>query len=288
LNTGKNAEIIVVTNQKGGVGKSTTSEALAAGLSIRGYKTLLIDLDPQGSVSLSSGVNENLPNAYDLLTGTVNPQEAAQHNTQDNTQKDTHDNTHDNTQDNTQEDTQQRPWIIPAGKDLARLDAELNMTGKEYRLKERIRALAPEYDYIVIDTPPALGILTINALTAADSLVIPANADLYSLQGIGQLYETIQAVKTYTNPGLVVKGVLLTRHSPRNILSRDMAEAARRTAEQIGTFLYDAVIRESVAVKEAQASQQSIFGYAPKSNAGVDYMGFVDEFIERGKPHAKE
>ena len=111
---------------------------------------------------------------------------------------------------------------------------------------------------------------------------MPAQADIYSLQGIGQLTETLGAIRAYTNPGLALAGIILTRHNVRNILSRDMADAARATAEQLGTFLYNTVIREAVALKEAQAQRLPIFQYAPKSNPAFDYMAFTDEFLERG------
>ena len=255
------AKIIVTANQKGGVGKSTTAEALAEGLTIKGKKTLLIDLDPQRSITLTSGADTTKPNAYDVLTGRINAQEATQYRTQ-------------------------QADIIPASKNLVRLDVELTATDKEYRLKEKITPLLSSYDFIIIDTPPALGILTINALTAATGLIIPAQADLYSLQGIGQLYDTIEVIRAYTNQSLTLNGILLTRHNSRSVLSRDMAETAANTATQIGTFLYDTVIREAVALKEAQASQQSIFEYAPKSNAAADYLSFTEEFLERSGYYA--
>jgi chromosome partitioning protein len=250
------SEVIVVANQKGGVGKSTTAEALSEGLYKKDYKTLLIDLDPQGSISLTARADTGIPTAYDLLTNKANAHEVTQHRTQ-------------------------RADLIPAGVNLAKLDIELTAIGKDHRLKEKIAPLVPEYDYIVIDTPPVLGIITINALTAATGLIIPAQADLYSLQGIGQLYDTIGAVRAYTNPALALRGILLTRHNARNILSRDMAETAKSTAAEIGTFVYDTVIRECVALKEAQANQQTIYEYDPKSNASQDYMSFVEEFIGR-------
>lgn len=255
------ARIICTTNQKGGVGKSTTAEALAEGLTIKGKRTLLIDLDPQGSITLTAGADPNRPTAYEVFTKQAGAAEAIQQRAG-------------------------RADIIPASKSLARLDVELTVTGKEYRLKEQLKPLLSRYDFIIIDTPPALGVLTVNALTAANSIIIPAQADIYSLQGIGQLCETIDAIRAYTNPGLTLAGVLLTRHNSRSVLSRDMADAARSTAEQIGTFLYNAVIREAVAVKESQASQQPIYEYAPKSNAAADYMAFTEEFLERSGDHA--
>jgi chromosome partitioning protein len=233
-----NAKILCITNQKG-----------------------LIDLDAQGSISLTAGASTGKPTAYEVLTKQCAADEAIQ-------QRDS------------------RADILPASKSLARLDVELTATGKEYRLKEQLSPLLSRYDFIIIDTPPALGVLTVNALTAAHSIIIPAQADIYSLQGIGQLSETLDAIRAYTNPGLTLAGILLTRHNARSVLSRDMAEAAAATAAQIGTFLYRGVIREAVAIKESQASQQSIFSYAPKSNAAIDYMAFVNEFLERSGNNA--
>lgn len=247
--------IISIASQKGGVGKSTTAQALWAGLRLKGYKVLLVDLDPQGNITYTAGADNAEYTAYELLTGKATAAEIIQQ-------------------------TQQGD-IIPAGRGLTRLDLELNTTGKEYKLKEALEPFKKRYDYIIIDTPPALGLLTINALTASNSLIIPAQADIYSLQGIGQLHETIEAVKKYCNPSLHLQGILLTRHSQRAVLSRDMAEMIKATATQISTFVYKTVIRECIAVKEAQARKQDIFAYAPGSNASKDYLSFIGELIER-------
>lgn len=248
------AHVIAITNQKGGVGKSTTAAALGAGLSLRGYKVLFVDLDPQGNLSYIMQADAERPSAYEILTGRAGTAAAIQ--------------------------TTAGGDIVSASSDLSGADMELNRTGKEYRLKEALQPVSDNYDYIVIDTPPALGILTINALTAADRLIIPAQAEIFSLQGIGQLSGTINAVKTYCNPALQIDGILLTRHSGRAVLSRDMAEMIADTAAQIGTSVYKAVIREGIAIKEAQANRESIFSYSPRSNAAADYTAFIDEFLK--------
>lgn len=263
------AQVIVITNQKGGVGKSTTAESLAEGLHIKGYKTLLIDLDPQGSATLITGADTTKPTAYDLLTDRVTPDDVIQHR-------------------------ENRADIIPAEKNLERLDIELPASGKDQRLKKKIAPLTTQYDYIILDTPPALGIITINALTAADCVVIPIQADIMSLQGLGQLYNTICEIREYTNPNLKLRGILLTRHNPRTLLSRGMANNAKIMADEIGTFVYDTVIRESISLKESQAARQNIYTYAKSNfseknylscNAALDYTAFVDEFIKRGQRH---
>ena len=140
--------------------------------------------------------------------------------------------------------------------------------------------LAGSYDYVIIDTPAALGTLTINALTAANSVIIPVQADIYSLQGIEQLNQTIEAVKKYCNPALYIRGILATRYNGRAIISKDMLSNFEEAAGQLNTRLYSTPIRECISIKEAQASQQNIFEYAPRSNAAKDYNAFIDEFLE--------
>ena len=247
------SKVYAIINQKGGVGKSTTAEALAAGLSFKGYKTLSIDLDAQANMSYTAGAKTDGATALGVLTGEVDTAAAIQHTGSGD--------------------------IIAASKALAGADAFIADTGKEYKLREALEGVKAAYDYIIIDTPPALGILTINALTACDSVIIPAQADIYSLQGVEQLAETMKPVKKYCNPALTVGGILLTRYSPRSVLSREVAELAGQLAGKLGTKLFKTTIREAIAVKEAQISQQSLYTYAPKANVIEDYNRFIDELI---------
>ena len=248
---------ITVTNQKGGTGKTTTAIQLAAGLSLKGYKTLSIDLDAQGNLTYTAGAKTNGATAPGVLTGEVKAEDAIQHTPSGD--------------------------IIAANKALAGADAFIADTGKEYRLKEALESLQAAYDYIIIDTPPALGILTINALTACNSVIIPAQADIYSLQGIEQLADTMKPVKKYCNPNLKIAGILLTRYNSRSVLSREVAELAEQLADKLGTKLFKTTIREAIAVKEAQISQQSLFDYAPKAKVTEDYRAFIEELLEQEK-----
>ena len=237
---------IAIVNRKGGVGKTATVLALGAGLRMKGYKVLYVDLDSQTNLTYGLGADANSITSMDLLTGSAPAGASVQH-------------------------TQQGD-IIAGAEDLASADATITGTGKEYRLKEAIDGL--QYDFCIIDTPAQLGVLTINALTAADCAIIPVQADIDSLQGMGQLNK-------YCNKDLFIQGILITRYNGRAIISRDMLSNLEDAAQLLNTQLYNVHIRECVAVKEAKANQQDIFSYAPKSNAASDYAAFVDEFIER-------
>lgn len=247
-------ETIAIVNRRGGVGKTATAHAVGAGLARRGYKTLFIDLDSQCNLTFDVGGTTAPLTSMEVLSGTATAQEAIQH--------------------------AQGGDIIPASPSLAVADTTLEGTGKEYRLKEALEPIAGEYDYIIIDTPPALGVLTINALTACTSAIIPAQAEVHSLQGIGLLYEAVKAVKKYTNPGIAIKGILVTRYNGRAILSRDMKENLEATAKELGTKVFSTPIRECTAIKEAQATQSDIYSYAPRSNATADYTALIDELLK--------
>lgn len=263
-------EIYAIINQKGGVGKSTTALALACGLSAAGKRILCIDLDAQGNLSYTLGTSDETSSAMDVLAHNIPLQEAIQRSVERDDAK------------------HQMPDVVAASQSLTSADLSITQTGKEFRLREAMEPVLDDYDYIVIDTPPALGILTINALSAATSAVIPAQADIYSLQGIGQLYSTLSAVRRYTNPNIRIDGILITRYNPRAILSRDITEMIENTAKQLDTQVFDAKIRESIAVKEAQANKQSLFDYAPRNNATLDYSAFIAQLLERSPNHGEK
>lgn len=250
-------EVIAIVNRRGGVGKTATAHAVGAGLAHRGYKILFVDLDSQCNLTYDLGATPAPLTSLEVLSGTATAAEAIQHAAGGD--------------------------IIPASPSLAVADTTIEGTGKEYRLKEALEPLAGKYDYIIIDTPPALGVLTVNALTASDSAIIPAQAEVHSLQGIGLLYEAIRAVQKYTNPALTIKGILLTRYNGRAILSRDMRENLEAAAADLGTKVYATPIRECTAIKEAQATQSDIYSYAPRSNAAADYTALIEELLAENK-----
>jgi len=249
-------EIIAIVNRRGGVGKTATAHAVGAGLAKRGYKTLFIDLDSQCNLTFDLGVSNVPLSSMEVLSGTASAKEAIQHSKGGD--------------------------IIPASPSLAVSDTTIDGTGKEYRLKEALEPLEDEYDYIIIDTPPALGVLTVNALTACHSAIIPAQAEVHSLQGIALLNEAITAVRKYTNHGLKIKGILITRYNGRSTLSKDMKANLEAVAEALRTTVFPTPIRECTALKEAQALQMDIYTHAPRSNATADYTALIDA-IEEGR-----
>ena len=243
---------LAIVCQKGGVGKSTTALNLGAGLALKGQKVLFVDLDAQGNLTETLGGGGDLT-AMDVLTGEATAEEALR--------------------------TVALGGLIPAGPNLAGADMVVSDARREYRLRDALAPFTEGYDYAIIDTPPSLGILTINALTAATEAIVTAQADVYSLRAIGKLSMTIEAVRKHCNDALLIGGILLTRHSTRAILSRDMTEMIEQTAAALHTKIFKARIREAVAIKESQVCQQDIFTYAPKSGAAGDYQDFVNEYL---------
>lgn len=247
--------IIALTNQKGGVGKTTTSAALISGLTAHNKKVLGIDLDPQGNLGFSLGLEiEDCLTIYELLKGQVPVEEAIQHT--------------------------EFGDIIASNILLSSAELEFNRAGREYLLKNAISAVENQYDYIIIDTPPALNILTVNAYVVSNSLIIPMIPEILSLLGVSQIKETIDTVKRFYNPHLEVLGILLTKYNSRINLAREVREMAENIAQQLGTIVFDIKIRNSVSVAEAPAHGESIFQYSPKSKPSIDYLDFVEEILK--------
>ena len=216
---------IALLSRKGGAGKSSTVSAIAAGLSRRGYRVLVCDVDGQSNTSYTMRADRVGPSMFDVLTGKATAAEAVQH--------------------------METVDIIPASPELDM--AEPRVTGKrrEFRLKDALQTVAGDYDFVVLDTAPAFGVLTVNALAAASDVIIPVQADVWSLTGLQQLGELIAATRGSLNPALAVCGVLLTRFNGRSVLSKDLKAAFEKMAGKLGTRLFNTAIREGVAVREA-------------------------------------
>ncbi len=247
--------IIAVCNQKGGVGKTATAQAIATGAAKIGRRSLAIDLDPQCNLTFSMGGNSADAGIYELMTGAAAPAQIIQKTAQGD--------------------------ILTASSSLALM--ENFFTEKKYTEKQRKNALAAalrpikkKYDVITIDCPPALNVLLVNALMAADTVIIPMTADIYALQGLYQLKSSIEAAQK-SNTGLVIGGAVFVKHSTRTVLARDLTDVITDKCRALDIPVYKTTIREGVAIREAQTQRESIFDYAPRSNAAKDYMQLIAE-----------
>lgn len=239
--------------QRGGAGKTTTALTLGAYLHRKGQRVLFIDLDAQCSLSMSLGINPITLSSFEVLTKTCTLEDAIC--------------------------KCDYGEVVHGSLNLVTSDSVLNEVGKEYRLREALETVKDKYDAVIIDTPPGLGILTINALTSADVLIIPAQPEIYSVEGLALLNHSIESVRKYTNPNLIIGGILITRYNARTNFSKSIVELLEKYASEIGTKVYKSKIRECVAVKESQAFHESIFDYDKKSNATEDYEAFIKELL---------
>lgn len=247
-------KVISISNQKGGVGKTTTAGSLAGGLKRHGYRVLAIDLDPQGNLTFSfGGDNETNATIYDVLKGESKALHAIQH--------------------------LHIADLISSNILLSSIELEFTNTGREFLMREALSPILPLYDFIIIDTPPALGILTVNAFTASDYIIVPMLSDIFSLQGITQLYETVVRVCRYCNSNLKIAGILLTRYNARTVFAKEIHGTAELICESFGITLFERCIRSSVVIGEAQSLQKSVYEYAPYNAAVQDYVAFVKEFL---------
>ena len=252
---------IAIFNQKGGVGKTTTNINLAACLAMRGKKVLVLDIDPQGNTTSGLGISKkNLgPTTYDLLIegDRIDPKGVIVHTAVNNLD------------------------IIPASVQLAGAEIELvQLEGREKRLKRAIDQVKSDYDFIFIDCPPSLGLLTINSLTAVDSVLIPIQCEFYALEGVSQLMSTIDLVRRSLNPNLVIQGVILSMFDGRTNLSIQVVQEVKK---YFRGKVYKTVIPRNVRLAEAPSYGMPITVYDPRSKGARAYLAFADELLEQEK-----
>jgi chromosome partitioning protein len=252
------ARVIAIANQKGGVGKTTTAINLGACLAVSEQRTLIVDIDPQANASSGLGVRpgEDLPTIYDVLIGGRAPAESIVHGL------------HFPCLD-----------LIPSDRDLVGAEIELIDTDDRERvLRKALDVLRDRYDYILVDCPPSLGLLTLNTLVAADSVLIPIQCEFYALEGLSQLLNTIRLVQKGLNPGLEVEGVLLTMYDRRLNLSRQVADEAR---EYFGAKVYESTIPRNVTLAESPSFGKPIVQYDVLSSGAQGYLGLAREVMAR-------
>ncbi len=254
---------IAVINQKGGVGKTTTTASLGAALARSGSRVLLVDLDPQAHLSLHFGVelSDEQPSVYDVLTASMPLRDVAL-------------------------DVQDHVTLVPADIDLVGAEVELvTVTGREVLLREALETVKNDYDYLLIDGPPSLGILTVNALVAADEVMIPLQAHFLALQGLSKLLDTVTLVRQRINPKLRVSGIVLCMHESTTRLAGEVVEdlvkfldAARGTdLPWADAAVYKTCIRRNIKLAESSSFGQTVFDYAPRSNGAADYARLAVE-----------
>lgn len=250
-------KVLAVTNQKGGVGKTTTTINLSAALAELGYKVLLVDSDPQGNATSGLGfVKDDIEKCvYNGLIDEVSLKELLLPTNMDNL------------------------FLLPSTIRLAGAELELtSVFGREYRLRSLLEPARDDYDFIFIDCPPSLGLLTINALTVADSFIVPIQSEFYALEGVAQLMNTVELVKKIFNPTIKLEGVVMTMYDARTNLSLQVESEVRKYFEN---KVYDTVIRRNVRLSEAPSYGQSILQYDRKSKGAEEYMSLAKEVVDK-------
>ena len=245
-------KIVTITNQKGGVGKTTTASSLFAGLHKMGKKTLAIDMDSQCNLSYCFKADTSKPSIINVFRGEVSLKDAMQHTEVGD--------------------------FVQSDKNLDNVMTELSALDKVYKLSKVLKEIKDLYDYVIIDTPPALSPLTINALVASNSVIIPVQADSFSMQGAEALAETIKGIRE-VNESLEMSGILIVRYKGRAGLAQHMNKKFEDFAKIFETRVFETKIRDAIAIQESQLARTNIFDYDSNCNVSLDYANFVKEFI---------
>lgn len=256
-------KIIAIANQKGGVGKTTTAVNLAAAIGVLEKKVLLIDADPQANASSGLGINveEVEYGTYEVLEHSAPAQDAIQPTTSPNVE------------------------LIPAHIDLVAAEIELvDKVNREYMLKEALKDIKNKYDFIIIDCAPSLGLITLNALTAADSVIIPIQCEYFALEGLGKLLNTINSVQKLHNQDLTIEGLLLTMYDARLRLSNQVVEEVKT---HFPDMVFDSLIQRNVRLSEAPSFGESILKYDAESKGAINYILLAEEVLNKNKAEVK-
>lgn len=255
------AKIIGVANQKGGVGKTTTAVNLAAALGVLEKKVLLIDADPQANATSGLGVEEVVYSTYNILENSVETYKCIQKTSSPNVD------------------------IIPSHIDLVAAEIELvDKENREYMMRNSLAEVKDNYDYVIIDCAPSLGLITVNALTAADSVVIPIQCEYYALEGLGKLLNTIKTVQNIHNENLDIEGLLLTMYDPRLRLSNQVVEEVK---SHFPEMVFDTIISRNVRLSEAPSFGESILSYDAESKGAVQYLQLAEEVLLKNEKLVK-